>query len=132
MYRELTYLISSDNGNSNGNSTGNSTDNSNGNGESKNNGNRDGKGKESSPRWARRPLNKPSTTHQRYIQPKLRRTLRNSRRLEMNIAFLRWIRDESITFLQRPREQGIGFLQRIRDELVKNYHYFLYKLHIGR
>jgi hypothetical protein len=50
----------------------------------------------------------------------------------MNIAFLRWIRDESITFLQRPREQGIGFLQRIRDELIRKYHYLLYKLHIGR
>jgi hypothetical protein len=50
----------------------------------------------------------------------------------MNIAFLRWIRDESITFLQRPREQGIGFLQQIGDELIRNYHYLLYKLHIGR
>jgi hypothetical protein len=69
MYRELTYLISSDNRNSNGNRKGNS------------NGNGDGRGKESSPRWARRPLNKPSTTHQRYIQPKLRRILRNSCRL---------------------------------------------------
>jgi hypothetical protein len=128
MYRELTYLISSDNRNSNGNSKGNS----NGNGESKNNGNGDGKGKESSPRWARRPLNKPSTTHQRYIQPKLRSILRNSRRLAMNIAFLRWIRDELITFLQRPREQGIGFLQRIRNELNRDYHYLLYKLQIRR
>jgi hypothetical protein len=87
MYRELTYLISSDNRNSKGNSKGNSNGNgesknngngeskNNGNGESKNNGNGDGRGKESSPRWARRPLNKPSTTHQRYIQPKLRRIL---------------------------------------------------------
>jgi hypothetical protein len=120
------HLINYNNGNSNGNSNGNGQSKCKG--ESKNNGQGHGKGKESSPRLTRRPLNKPSTTHQRYIQPKLRRILLNFRRFAMNIAFLRWIRDELITFLQRLREQGIGFLQRIRDELNRDYHYLLYKL----